>query len=210
LIPTWKLAEAKMSVEMNGMYIPFAKAPDSMPRYVRLALFSTGDEKWELQVCGSAFLAKYHGWHFGLATAHQTSTTKGGSDASKFVVLVEEDGRTLAVPPVNLRIPSIDDDADQALKDLTFFDYGSVEPKYRAHHLDLSTVFWSDDVGVTDYSFLVDYPTSSAIITLDPEDYSALSSFQARWIRQDLRPKHHSPSTRSIAIFLSSTKNQSA
>lgn len=203
MIPTWKTAEAKMSVCINGAYVPFKNAPDSMPRFVRPALFSTGDENWELQFFGSSFLAKYRGWHFGIATAHQTSTAHGAPDASKYVVLKEFGGKTLAIPPSNLHIPSVEREGDSSLNDLIFFDFGAVEAQYRASHLDLTNILWSDDVSPADYSFLIGYPTSSTVITLNPDDYSALGSFTARWVRQDLQatnPQALDPEHRNIFI----------
>ena len=188
MIPTWKTAEAKMSVCINGAYVPFKNAPNSMPRFVRPALFSTGDENWELQFFGSSFLGKYRGWHFGIATAHQTNSAHGAQEASKYVVLKEVGGKTLAIPPSNLHIPSVDEVGYSSLKDLIFFDFAEVDAPYRASHLDLTNILWSDDTSPADYSFLIGYPTSSAIITLNPEDYSALESFTARWVRQDLQP----------------------
>lgn len=187
VIPTWKTAEAKMSVCINGAYVPFKNVPDSIPRFVRPALFSTGDENWELQFFGSSFLAKYRGLHFGIATAHQTSTAHGAPDASKYVVLKEVGGKTLAIPPSNLHIPSVENEGDSSLNDLIFFDFGTLEAQYRATHLDLTNILWSDDNSPADYSFLIGYPTNSAIITLNRDDYSALAGFTARWVRQDLQ-----------------------
>jgi len=43
-IPTWATAQANMSVCINGAFIPFNNAPDSMHRFVRPAMFSTGDD----------------------------------------------------------------------------------------------------------------------------------------------------------------------
>ncbi|MBB4219234.1 hypothetical protein FHT79_006465 [Rhizobium sp. BK212] len=193
MIPTWKIAEAKLSVEINGTFVPFKQAPDSLQRFVRPALFSTGEEKWELEFFGTSFLGKYRGWHFGLATGHQTDTLTGAPQAEKFVVLAEVSGRTLAIPPKNLHIPSVEHDQDQALRDLVFFDYGDVDPNHRGSHLELTKVLWSDDAGEPDYAFLVGYPTHSTLTALDPNDYSALSSFTARWIRQDLQGAKSQP-----------------
>lgn len=192
LTPTWAIAQAKMSVEINGTYVPFKSVPDALPRFVRPALFSTGHEVWELQFFGSSFLGKYRDWHFGLATAHQTNTGKGAPEASKFVVVVEADGKRLAIPPSDLHVPRIEGDENQSLTDLIFFDYGVLDQRYRANHLDLTKAYWSDDGGVNDYSFLIGFPTSSKTIKID-DDFTVLSEFTMRWIRQDLQRASTAP-----------------
>ena len=40
-ITTWSIAQLKMSVPVNGTYLPFTSTPDLMQRFVRPALFST-------------------------------------------------------------------------------------------------------------------------------------------------------------------------
>lgn len=174
-----------MSVSINGTYVPFKNAPDTMHRFVRPALFSTGDELFELRFFGTAFLGSYRGWRFAISTAHQTEVASGAPPAEKFVVVVKSGDQNLAVPPSNLHIPVIENPTHQSLRDLTFFEYGH-EPA-RTVHLDLTNVYWSDaeDVAV-DYSFLIGYPSTSTIIDLDPDDPTRLSNFTMRWIRQDL------------------------
>jgi hypothetical protein len=56
IIPSWTAAQTKMSVSINGTYVPFKTAPDLMQRFVRPALFSTGDAVFELQVFPSAHI----------------------------------------------------------------------------------------------------------------------------------------------------------
>jgi len=191
-IPTWMTAQAKMSVGINRTYVPFKSAPDSMRRFVRPALFATGDDVWELRLFGTAVLAAFHGWNFALVTAHQTDIAKGAPAADQFRVVVNSGNRNLAVPPNSLHRPVIDDEDRQSLKDLTFFDYSGSSAK--TEHLDLSSMFWSDAVDITaDYSFLIGYPSSSAIIELDGDDHSKLSNFTMRWIRQDLEEDEPRP-----------------
>lgn len=185
-------AQAKISVGINGTYVPFKSAPNSMRRFVRPALFATGDDVWELRLFGTAFLATFHGWNFALVTAHQTDEAKGAPAADQFVVVVNSGNRNLAVPPSSLHRPVIDDEDRQSLKDLTFFNYSASSAK--TEHLDLSSMFWSDAVDITaDYSFLIGYPSSSAIIELDSDDDSKLSNFTMRWIRQDLEEDEPRP-----------------
>ncbi|WP_152599741.1 hypothetical protein [Hoeflea sp. BAL378] len=191
-IPTWTTAQANMSVGINGTYVPFKSAPDSMRRFVRPALFSTGDDVWELRLFGTAFLVTFHGWTFAIVTAHQTDVAKGAPAADQFVVVVKSGNRHLAVSPSSLHRPVIDDEDRQSLRDLTFFDYS--ESSAKAEHMDLSSVIWSDAADITaDYSFLIGYPSSSAIIELDGDDDSKLSNFTMRWIRQDLKEDEPRP-----------------
>lgn len=191
-----------MSVPINGIYVPFKNAPDSIHCFIRPALFSTGDELFELRFFGTAFLCKYRGLNLAISTAHQTDVSRGAPPAEKFVVVVKSGGQNLAIPPTNLHIPVIEGLTHRSLQDLTFFEYGH-EPM-RTVHFDLADVYWSDaqDVAV-DYSFLIGYPSTSNIIELDPEDPTRLSHFTMRWIRQDLEASAPQPlDTEHRAIFV--------
>lgn len=191
-VPTWASAQAKMSVGINGTYVPFESAPDAIHRFVRPALFATGDHVWELRLFGTAFLATFHGWKFAIVTAHQTDIAKGAPTAEQFVVVAKGGCQRLAVSPSSLHRPVVDDEDRQSLRDLSFFDYSGNSTK--VEHLDLSSVFWSDALNiVAEYSFLIGYPASSAIIELDENDYSKLSNFTMRWIRQDLEEDQPRP-----------------
>src|SRR3954469_4730272 len=96
-VPTWTIAQTKMSVRVNGTYLPFKSTPDLMQRFVRPALFSTGDEVFELRVFGTALMARYRDWEFALATAHQVDAARGAPTPESFVVVVDRDGKRLAV-----------------------------------------------------------------------------------------------------------------
>lgn len=199
-IPTWKKADAMMSVRVNGAYLPFKSAPGAMQRYVRPALFSTGDAILELQKVGTAFMGKYRNWSFGLMTAHQGSGSNGAPSAEKFVVVVDDGEKRLAVPPSTILKPRIDDPEHLSLEDLMFLDYSTTARPL--NHLDLSQVSWSDSDGlVTDYSFLVGFPTSSMVIELNPDGEPRLDTFTPQWIRQDLEqaePEPLDPENREI------------
>lgn len=201
-IPTWTKANAMMSVRVNSAYLPFKSAPDAMQRYVRPALFSTGDALFELQKVGTAFMGRYRNWPFGLMTAHQGSGSNGASSAEKFVVVVEDGDKRLAVPPSTIHRPKIDDPEHRSLEDLMFLDYSTTARPL--NHLDLSRSLWSDSNDLsTDYSFLVGFPTSSMVIELDPDGELRLDKFTPRWIRQDLEqasPEPLDPDNREIFV----------
>ncbi|MGB3834241.1 MAG: hypothetical protein WA975_20530 [Mesorhizobium sp.] len=191
-----------MSVLVNGAYLPFTSAPNAMQRYVRPALFSTGDALYELQKVGTVFMAKYRNWSFGLMTAHQGSGSNGAPSAEKFVVVVDDGEKRLAVPPSTILKPRIDDPEHLSLEDLIFLDYSTTSRPL--NHLDLSPTLWSDSDGLsTDYSFLVGFPTSSMVIELDPNGEPRLDKFTPRWIRQDLEqasPEPLDPDNREMFV----------
>lgn len=201
-ITTWAKANAKMSVCVNGAFLPFTSAPDAMQRYVRPALFSTGDEGFELQKFGTAFMAKYRNWSFGLMTHHQGSGLNGAPSAENFVVVADAGERKLAVPPSALHKPRVDSADDRNLEDLIILDYSRAS--HPQPHIDLSSVLWSDAQAVsTDYSFLVGFPTDSMIIEIDSEEPYPLTRFTARWVRQDLEwgePALMDPEHRDIFV----------
>lgn len=181
-----------MSVQVNGAYIPFKSVPDSMQRFVRPALFYTGDKGFELQVVGTAFMATYRGWDFALSTAHQVNTEQGGPGAEKFVVVIERDGKRLAVSPSSVHFPRVEEEKLKSLSDVVFFDYSRVTKVNKPKHLNLANTYWSDSLEVaTDYSFVIGYPSSSHVIEVDFEDQAQLSEFTMRWIRQDLQPSEN-------------------
>lgn len=182
-----------MSVLVNDTYLPFTSAPDQMQRFVRPAVFSTGHELFELRVFGTAMMASYRGWDFAITTAHQVDAARGAPAAESFVVIVEKDGKRLAVPPSSLHVPRVEEDF-RSLGDLVFFDYSRVSHDHRTLHLDITDIFWSDSTGiVSDYSFVIGYPAESVRIEFDLEDETKLAEFTLRWIRQDLQRVDNAP-----------------
>ncbi len=101
------LANAKMSVCVNGAYIPFKNTPDTMQRFVRPALFSTGDEVWELRTFGTALICRYRNLYLAVTTGHQVGDGNLKPSPEKFVVLATDGQRTLAIPPKSVRKPRI-------------------------------------------------------------------------------------------------------
>ncbi|TAY88106.1 hypothetical protein [Rhizobium leguminosarum] len=186
-VTTWAEAKAKMSVGVNGAFIPFERAPDAMQRFVRPALFSTGDDTWELRTFGTALLCKYRDLYLAVATAHQTGDGGDKPAAEKFVVLAADGERTLAIPPKTVRWPRIGEEQYVSLQDLCVFDFGERAREHRFGTLDLKSIKWSDDAGLTvDYSFLIGYPTASSDAEINEE--GAFQRFVNKWIRQDLQP----------------------
>lgn len=183
-----------MSVRVNNIFFPFQSTPDLMQRFVRPALFSTGEALFEVRVFGTALMARYRNWNFALATAHQVDAARGAPPAESFVVVIDYDGKQLAVPPSAVYRPRVEEEEFRSLHDLAFFDYSKVAAGYRPRHLDLSDLYWSDSTAVTpDYSFVIGYPSRSMRIEFDPDDDTRLSEFAPRWIRQDLQAANPAP-----------------
>ncbi|MBX5303163.1 hypothetical protein HJB93_28690 [Rhizobium sp. NLR12b] len=186
-VTTWARANAKMSVGVNGTFIPFKNAPDAMQRFVRPALFSTGHETWELRTFGTALLCKYRDLYLAVATGHQTGDGGDKPAPEKFVVLASDGDRTLAIPPTTVRKPLIGEELYKSLQDLCVFDFGERALEHRIGTIDLKSIKWSDDAGLAaDYSFLIGYPTAS--FDAEMNDEGAYQRFVNRWIRQDLQP----------------------
>lgn len=186
-ITTWALAGAKMSVGVNGTFIPFKSAPDTMQRFVRPALFSTGHEVWELRTFGTAFLCRYRDLSLAIATSHQIGDGEDKPLPEKFVVLASVGDRTLAIPPATVRRPLIDEEEYRSLQDLCLFDFGERVRDHNIETIDLRSVRWSDESGLTvDYSFLIGYPAGS--FDADTDDDGKYQRFVNKWIRQDLQP----------------------
>jgi hypothetical protein len=108
-------------------------------------------------------------------------------------VIVDKDGKRLAVPPSSLHVPRVEEEF-RSLSDLIFFDYSKVSHDHRTSHLDITDMFWSDSMGiVSDYSFVIGYPAQSVGIEFDLEDETKLAEFTLRWIRQDLQHAETAP-----------------
>jgi len=187
-IPTWKVGEAKMAVCVNGAYVQFRHAPDSMQRFVRPALFSTGDAKFELRYAGSCLMAKYRDWSFALMSNHQVGKKYNQDSDGRFCVVVATEGGRSSLSPTSLYRPKHLDHDLASLDDIALFDYSEGgKSGVRPQHLNLSEVLWSDAPGVRpDYSFLIGYPHYAFTLDLDSRG-EEVSEFTARWIRQDLQ-----------------------
>ncbi|MBY5976998.1 hypothetical protein KUV39_10115 [Phaeobacter italicus] len=186
-ITTWAMADAKMSVAVNGTFLPFKNAPDAMQRFVRPALFSTEDESWELRTFGTAFLCRYQDLALAIATGHQVGDGGDKPLPEKFVVLASTGERTIAIPPAYALKPLIEEKEYKSLQDLCIFDFDERASERNIATLDLSAVRWSDDPKLTvDYSFLIGYPTES--FGADINEEGECQRFVNKWIRQDLEP----------------------
>ena len=184
---TWAMASAKMSVAVNGTFLPFLNVPHSMQRFVRPALFSTGDDAWELRTFGTAFLCKYQDLALAITTGHQVGDGRDKPLSERFVVLASAADRTIAIPPATVHRPLVSDDEYNSLQDLCVFGFDDRVRKHNIATLNLGSVRWSDDPELTfDYSFLIGYPTES--FDADLSDEGACQRFVSRWIRQDLEP----------------------
>ncbi|MFD1157929.1 hypothetical protein [Roseovarius aestuarii] len=213
-VPSWKEAESKISVEINGVYVQLKNAPDQFQRFVRPAVFSTDNEIWELQYHGSATMVRYGGRDMAITTAHQTGDGHAAPRAEKFVIVVKDEERRLTVPPRSVRNVMVDAGENTIAEDILFYEYDKQGGRKVADHLELTKVLWSDAIGLkVVYSFLIGFPSESVIIELDPSDETAIGEYKLRWIRQDLEPaerqpldpgnrnifiKHHQSSRRSV------------
>jgi hypothetical protein len=207
-LTTWASANAKMSVLVNGLFIPFKEAPGLMQRYVRPALFSTGDSRYELQFAGTALMARFREWNFALVTAHQAQGKAFETSTGAFVVVIDSGAKRLAVPPTSAHVPKFESEDHRTLEDLIYFGYDREGGAVKPQHLDLKDVLWSDsDVGA-DYSFVIGYPTQSVRIELGGEDGIEITDFKLGWIRQDLVQSDRRPmDTENRSIFVKHPKS---
>lgn len=191
ILPTRLAAKAKLSVEVNDVYMFFELAPDAIHRFVRPALFSTGDDIFELRKFGTALICRYRGIELAITTLHQTDNN--GVDkpkANNFVIITKDEINTVAVPPKLIHTPDIDDIEFKSLEDLQFFDYHDQFSKKSISSLNLNTVYWSNDHHEgRDYSFVLGYPTESDDLELvnDDEVGARVKEYVSKWIRQDLQ-----------------------
>ncbi|MBA8904179.1 hypothetical protein [Phyllobacterium sp. P30BS-XVII] len=186
---TWAETQSMMSVNVNGVAIPFKAAPDNLQRFTRPAFFTTGDEAFELRFSGTAFMGRYRNFSFALTTAHQIQGGLNSPSATKFVVVAKSQNKQFAVPPFQIYGPNHHQESFRSLEDILLFEFKDVPNDYHIEYLDLCNLQWSDcSTQRGDYSFALGYPTKSVNIELNESDESKLSKFTAKWVRLDLLP----------------------
>lgn len=183
---SWKSAESKLGVPINGVIIPMASVPQAVMRFVRPAAFWTGDETWELQFSGTIFIGHYRRKTIAIASGHQAEESPSSPSPRDLVILSHEGERIRAVSPHTIARPLVPKEEHFSLCDLCVYVFDENSSTIKHEKMQLDDVFWSDKTTKSaDYSFLIGYPTDSRII--ETTDEGVPIRFVNRWIRQDLQ-----------------------
>lgn len=142
VVTTWQIARNKMSVKLNGLYMPFNAARASLRRFAYPLSFHNPGSDHELSMKGSCTLVRLKGKLTLVSTAHQLReetgpdrtpneillTTNPTSDGKKLVISGSEATRIKYPPEADLK------PAEDILM-LTF------DPKF--YSMDPTPLFWN-------------------------------------------------------------------
>lgn len=90
MLPSLLTSQLKLTVMMNGIYVPFRQALENFGRFCRpLSLYNDGTV-FELSIPGSAFLARIQGHNLLMATRHQLGKGTDKRSPSDVVIVLDE------------------------------------------------------------------------------------------------------------------------
>lgn len=140
LIDTPTLAKMKLSISVNGFYVPFKDIVRSIRRFCPPALFHYEDPVLDVSPSGSAFLFRYRGRNFGLCTRHQLGIGATAINPERFMITAEEaDGRRVGLSPNRVSRVSFADPAHSNLADMFLAEFDDVRNGRNVRGLFLET-----------------------------------------------------------------------
>src|SRR5271169_2319384 len=135
-IPSPLVAKLRATVNVNGVYIPFNEAPNSLRRFIRPSSFHNADTQYELSFSGTCFLARHHNNYFLIATQHQL--VNSNREAPEVCIAVKDDplsGGKLMVSPSQSSTLSFGDINYKFAEDLLFLQFEP--PRYNTEIVNL-------------------------------------------------------------------------
>ncbi|RWA60687.1 MAG: hypothetical protein EOQ28_32335 [Mesorhizobium sp.] len=118
------IANAKLSVPINGLITPLTRIPDSVHRFCRPLNFYRPDSPYDLAFSGSSLLFRYRSRNFQLATKHQLRMAgQPDFDPAMACLLFEKDGGHIGLSPdgaTQVKVNSLD---DLSAEDILLLEY---------------------------------------------------------------------------------------
>ena len=97
MLPTRLIASMKTTVMLNGLMIPFNQAVHSLSRFCRPLAFHNDSPDFELSMVGSAIGLRVLGMNVLISSRHQLGKGHATRDPGEVVVVIDDQGRSLAV-----------------------------------------------------------------------------------------------------------------
>lgn len=195
-IPSFLTAAMKLSLPINGVFVPFKQSVTNLQRFCRPVMFHNQDPVFDLSCSGSSFLFRHRAHNLLLCTRHQL--VNQGRDPQDVALIVDEmDGRKVALSPNGATRIIYHQPAQANLSDIFLAEYASerngrnIDSQFLRFDLDavqdLRTVAADKIVLI----FAIGYPTrfSSFETKLDQDDGSATGlDVISRWTKLYLEP----------------------
>jgi hypothetical protein len=168
-LPSFAVAKAMLNVEINGVLVPFKEVPTRLSKHCRPLFFYRQNSSYDLAYSGSSLLFRVGSHNFQLSTKHQFRM-EGQPDFSQVdsCLLVEEDGRHIALTPNGASRVVLDPKADDFLpEDIALQEYDEtrngrdLNPSFlKMPFLDMKTFEDVDPKSIL-LVFSIGYPSSA-------------------------------------------------
>lgn len=184
-------AKLAASVEVNGLWVPFHRLPETVRRFCVPALFLEDDPTFELTKSGSALLLHYRGRYFAICTKHQfghANHSLGQKDPGRFSILLRgENGRFSALTPRMSGDVKVDNDDYAALNDLLILEFEveqfGIARKNQFLRIDLSLTHDELIEQRAVASFAIGFPTYAVKYLLPEVDDVDRPHFDIPWVK---------------------------
>lgn len=190
-IPSFLTAAMKLSVPINGVFVPFNQAVTNLQRFCRPLLFHNDCSVFDLSYSGSCFLFRHGGRNIMLCTRHQiVNQSRDPKDVA--LVIEETDGRKVALGPNEFSRVIANVPQQSKLEDIFLAEYESERNgrKIEAQFLQLDLDTIADLRIVAEEQvvliFAIGYPSrfSSFETSIDEVDGSATGlDVISRWVK---------------------------
>ncbi|MCP9630288.1 hypothetical protein NML43_24615 [Rhodopseudomonas palustris] len=196
-IPSFLVAAMKLSIQLNGIFIPFKQTVDNLQRFCRPLMLHNEDPLFDLSNSGSSLLFRLAGRNFILCTRHQLTNQHR---APKDVVLIVDnsDGRKVALTPNETNFVQITLPEQINLSDIFIAEYASTR-----NGRDVQSQFLSFDINAM--SSLREIPPELIVIIFAIGYPSRFSSFEPRLDDEEGLPEGLDIVSRWAKLYLEQT-----
>ena len=190
------IARAKLSVPINGIFVPFKTVADAIRRFCTPAFFHHEDQAvFDLSRIGSAFLFRYRGRNFALLTRHQLGKDLSAVRPEQFTVtLIEPGGAKVGLSPNAVTKVQMENIEHSNLEDVLLLEYDNMREmrNLRGLFLDLDLAHTLETVAPASVKaiFSVGYPTAYGDVDFkfDDEGNATDMNMELRWVKLYLTP----------------------
>ena len=195
VVASFFIARAKLSVPINGIFVPFKTVADAIRRFCTPAFFHHKDQAvFDLSRMGSAFLFRYRARNIALLTRHQLGRTSAVRPEQFTVTLIEPGGAKVGLSPNAVTKVQMENIEHSNLEDVLLLEYDNIRGtrNLRGLFLDLDLAHTLETVAPASVKaiFSVGYPTAYGDVDFkcDDEGNATDMNMELRWVKLDLTP----------------------
>ena len=140
-IPTFLDSSLKTTVPINGVFLSFSKAIDSLERFCRPVFFHNDDPLYEVSYAGSSFLFRYRNRNLRICTKHQLGSGVSARSPRDLILMINnEEGANYGLTPRESTKVEMHDDSDRTLEDILVTTYEKLVdgPEIQKYFLELN------------------------------------------------------------------------